>query len=359
MRTKGLSKNPIVRQMQKHAGRSKEEEVPHPVQMLSTGSTLLNLAISDRWNGGYGLGKVVNIIGDTQAGKTTLALTAFAEATHRKRFNDYLLRYDEPEAALEHDIGKLFGEATKARARPPKGTLEEPEPSETIEQFQYNLHGIIKKNKPFIYILDALDALDSEDDEKKMAEKVKAYENGTEAKGSYGMSKAKTMSSMLRQVIRKIKQTDSLLIVISQTRDNINPMSFTPKTRSGGRALEFYASHIMWLGMVKKIKKNGEVIGVICRVKSSKSKLTGKSRTVEFPIYYEYGIDDVGSCVDYLVRNKVNISRELGLLEGNKPSRIIKEVEAKGLEKELAKLTGRVWKTNEDKLLLNRKSKYE
>ena len=358
MRTKTKKLVSLAKQiLARSEGLDKEEAAPK-VATISTGSTLLNLAISDRWNGGYGLGKIVNIIGDTQAGKTTLALTAFAEAAHRKRFEDYDCRYDEPEAALEHDIGKLFGQRTLSRIRPPKGTMEDPRPSETIEQFQYNIHSVLKRDKPFLYILDALDALDAEDDEKKMAERVLAFEKGTQAKGSYGMSKAKIMSQLLRQVVRKVRQNDSLLIIVSQTRDNINPMSFSPKTRSGGRALEFYASHIMWLGMVKKIKKAGETIGVICRVKSTKSKLTGKQRTVEFPIYYEMGIDDVGSCVDYLLKQKVNIGKELGI-QGGKPSRMIRQIEDGGLEKELFRLTGRAWKAYEDKLLLNRKRRYE
>jgi len=83
--------------------------------LIPTGSTLLNCALSGNPFGGYGKGKVVNIIGDSFSGKTLLALTCFAEVCQQKRFDDYSLILGDVENALEFDIGTLFGGKTKGR----------------------------------------------------------------------------------------------------------------------------------------------------------------------------------------------------------------------------------------------------
>jgi hypothetical protein len=52
------------------------------------------------------------------------------------------------------------------------------------------------------------------------------------------------------------------------------------------------------------IKRKESDVGVNVRVKISKNKITGKLRIIEFPIYYDYGVDDIGSCIDFLIEEK-------------------------------------------------------
>lgn len=352
------TKKPLVDQIVKYHKPGKpvtlaEGQLPnHVPKTLSTGSTLLNLAVSDRAGGGYGLGKIVNAIGDSSSGKSMLAMTALAEASIRKRFDNYRLIYDDVEAAMEFNLRRLFGPRLCDRIRPPKGTWDEPIVSESIEDFQATIHRLLDKGKPFIYVLDSLDALDSDDDADRLRDNLKARAKGKEAKGSYGMAKPKLMSQMLRQIVRKIKHTDSLLIVISQTRDNINPMSFSPKTRSGGKALEFYSSHIFWTAVKGSFKKSREKIGILCRIRSTKSKLNGKVREVTVPIYSDYGVDDIGSCVYYLLEQKVWKGKREKLI------RTVEEGGRDGLVK-LHKAVAKTWCKHEDSLKLNRRSRYD
>jgi len=56
--------------------------------LLSTGSTLLNLACSGRVNGGFLKGFYYFIVGDSKSGKTFLSLTCLAEASINKDFDD-------------------------------------------------------------------------------------------------------------------------------------------------------------------------------------------------------------------------------------------------------------------------------
>lgn len=335
-------------------------------KLISSGSTLLNLALSGMSKGGFATGKVANIIGDSHSGKTLLSLTILAEMAKSSRFDDYLFIYDDVEAALEFDVAKIFGQKVKDRILPPQYDEDrEPRSSDTIEEFQYNVMQLLKGDKPFIYILDSLDALDSDDDVKKMDENIIARQKGNKEKGSYNMSKPKKMSEMFRRIVRKLKKGNSLLIVVSQTRDNINPMSFQTKTRSGGRALEFYSSFIMWMAVAKKHKKHDRMVGIDCKIKVSKSKLTGKMREVTIPIYTNYGIDETGSCIDWLEteghwKKKGNKIKALEFKVCMLREKLIQYIESSPeKQKKLRHIMADMWERIEKSLELNRKPRYE
>lgn len=343
------------------------EEIKHPKRddFVSSGSTLLNLALTDSPYAGWQKGKMANIIGDSSAGKTFVTLTAFAEAHRNKKFDEARFIFDDAEHANEFDMGKLFGEGVAERVEAPAEGDEDEAFSETMEDFHDNLLSAMEAKKPFIYILDSFDALSTEADDDKIEEQRTARAKGKEAKGSYGMAKAKKSSEILRHVVGKLKKVDGTLLIISQTRENLTPGSFEKKTRSGGKALKFYATHEVWLALGGTIKAKDRIIGVNCIVTVKKNKITGKRRTVEFPIYYDYGVDDLTSCIEFLIKegywskssSKIDPKGDLGLEAGTIKS-IIKQIETEGLERKLQALVGRAWKEIEDSLKLGRKNKY-
>ena len=253
---------------------------------FSSGSTLLNLALSDNPHHGFFPGKLVNIIGDSSAGKSFLLWTIFAEIAHDKRFDDYDIIYDEPEVSFEFDIPKLFGGKTEKRVRTDIR-------SETIEDFHDNVIKEVSKGKPIIYGLDSFDSLTSE------AELKREVRDGT-----YGMEKPKLAGIILRKICGKIADTGSAVFIISQTRDNIGVTFGSKKTRSGGKALKFYSTHEMWLAVAGHIKPKGREVGVDVIAKLSKNKITGKLRTVGFPLIFDYGVDNLISMIDWLIEEK-------------------------------------------------------
>lgn len=331
---------------------------------VPTGSTLLNLALSDHWNGGYGLGKMYNVIGDSSAGKTVLALSCFAEAANRKRFDEYDLIYDDAEFACEFNIPRLFGQRTADRIIAPRyDENNQAIYSRTVQAFHANIVKRTKKGKPFIYVLDSFDALDSLEGLERAEAMAKAVEAGTEVKGSYKTEKARILGELLRQMVGMIERTESLLLIISQTRDNLNPMSYEKKIRSGGKALRFYATGEYWMAVMKKLKANDRQIGVMASAAVRKNKLTGKLRDVEFPIYYDLGVDDVDSCIDFLLKegwwkqDGLKIKAE-GLGVTAVQRKLIEHIEAGGLESKLRQITGECWQAAEDKVLLHRKPRW-
>jgi len=348
----------------------KQEEPAPDLLLVPSGSTLLNLACSDSSDGAFATGTMVNMIGDSSAGKSFEALTMLAEVAHIELFDEYRLIYDDAEHASQFDITTLFGEKTAERIEPPELDDDgEPLPSDTIQDFQSNVMKAFEKKKPFIYVLDSFDAVTSVEEQAKLKKTMDARKKGEKAAGSYGMEKAKISGQILRMIVSQLKRSHSFILIVSQTRENIDPTSFTKKTRSGGRALKFYASHEIWLAVAKKHSKGPEkrkrMIGIDCKAKVSKNKLTGKLRNVEFPIFYSYGIDDIGSCVDFLVQeghwktSKLSIIVPEMKFKGNRAS-LIKKIETSPRNvARLQKLTERVWNKIEASLNLNRKRRYE
>ena len=322
--------------------------------LIPTGSIMLNLACSDNINGGFAPGKIVNLIGDSSSGKTLLALTMFADIVNDPQFDDYRLIFDDAEEALEFDIGYLFGENTAKR-------IEMDQTSNTIEDYYGNVLRALSKGKPFIYVLDSFDAITADEEIKRSKE----YENDKSDKsGSYKTEKARMSSEILRVIKGGIKETKSVVEIISQTRDNIGfGAMFQPKVRTGGKALKFYSCNEIWLAVGKKVSKNDLEIGANVMAKVSKNKLTGKKRDIVFPIFYDYGVDNLQSCIFFLIEQKV-WKKEKQTIHSNDLclpctiSKLIKEIEDNNLEQEVFNATQDAWTAREDSLKLNRKKKY-
>lgn len=337
---------------------------------LSTGSTLLNLACSGRVMGGFAKGKYYFLVGDSTSGKTFLSLTCLAEASINPNFKNYRFIYDNAEDGALMDIERFFGSGVADTMEPPAirengGAIY----STTIEEFYYHFDDAVKEGKPFIYILDSMDSLSSDEDEKQFYDEKKAYRKSKETTGSYGTSKSKKNSANLRKTLKHLNNTNSILIIISQTRDKIGFGSmFNKKTRSGGHALKFYATIEIWSSVIKKIKKKvkgkDRQIGVNIKIKCEKNRITGQEHTIEIPIYHSFGIDDIGSCVDYLIdeghwkKSKSSIVASDFDFTGTR-DKLIAHIEENEYEKDLRELVGEVWKEIEKACAVKRKFRYD
>jgi len=334
---------------------------------LPTGSKLLDLYLSNGKDGGLMAGKYYLLVGDSSAGKTLFAMTMLAEAARLSGFEKHRLIYDDAEGGNLFDQEKMFGTKLLERIEPPKVEDEEPQYSSTIEEFLYNLDDAVEDGRPFIYVLDSSDALSSEPEQDKFDEQKQAYRKGKDTAGSYGDGKAKAFSAGLRQLMDPLRQTDSILIIINQTRDNLG-FGFQKKTRSGGRALTFYATAELWLAVNKKIKRNVKgkerSIGNYVEVEVKKNRLTGVEGKVLVPVYPTYGIDDVGSCVDWLVaegrwgKSGQKIVADGFDLEASQ-AKVIEHIESEGLEHKLADIVYDHWQAIMEAVSLKRKGKYE
>jgi RecA/RadA recombinase len=286
-----------------------------PASRLSSGCTLLNLACTNDPNGFLDKGDYLWLCGASNAGKTWLLMTMLAEAANSDAYKDYRLIYDDVENGCLMDVEQYFGKKLQSRLEPPRRDKDGNSIySEKVEDFYFHLDDVIKTKKPFIYILDSMDSLDSIDAQEKF-EKNKDIRRGNEKKGtsedlkgSYGDGKAKMNSQNIRRVITQLRNTGSILVVVTQTRDNITGYG-APQVAGGGRALKFYAHVELWLkpigDITKSVKGKLRSIGTQVEAKLKKNRHTGQRPDIQFTIYNSYGLDDIGSMIDWLLEEKI------------------------------------------------------
>ena len=255
------------------------------IQFVSTGCTLLDCILG----GGFALGRVANIVGDKSTSKTGIATECLI---------NFCMGYPEGQAAYR-DIEAAFDASYAQAMGLPLDKIDfgGDEPLMTVEAWHRDLEKFvdqqIKSGKPGIYVLDSLDALS---DEAEMGRDI--------GDASYGGNKAKKLSELFRRLTPKIESSKVLLLVVSQVRDNIGALFGEKHKRSGGKALDFYASQIVWLshlGMLNKtINKAKRAYGIELRARCKKNKVSMPFRECEMEFHFGFGIEDLISNLNWL-----------------------------------------------------------
>ena len=340
-----------------------------PEELIPSGSTMLNCACSDCPHGAFGTGTINTTPGSSQSGKTVLALSTFAEMNLFSRFNEYEFYFDDAEQALKFDLGKMFGPETAGRIRPPRKDKKTGEPifSNTVQDFEGNILQLLRHPHPFIYVLDSMDSLSSDEELEKEFKKALLRETNPEKlkelAGSYHTEKARIIGETLRMINGNIKKSNSVLILIQQERDKIGSSWGRQNTTSGGRAPFFYSFHQIWLtrmaALTATVGTNKLRIGSSTKAEVTKNKLTGKERVVELDIYNDYGVDDITGCVEFLCKNHwpkqegkelIYVAREFDVVGTTR--KIIQKIETSAAEMAMRELVGVVWNEIETKALL-------
>jgi len=264
---------------------------------FSTGCEVLDMVVGGAADVyGFPSGKFINIVGDKSAGKTFLANEIIAAAYHRYGSKNFRWMYDDCESGYSFDTKSMYGVdiITKDSTR-----------SETIEQAFCNISDFaesLTKGQFGVYVLDSLDGLSSIEAEKQATARIKAHKANKEYnEGSYNMGKPRYLSrEFFPQLCSVIQDKNILVIIISQVRENIDMFSFEKYKRNGGKALDFYAHTVLWLATMKKIQKKGRSVGVVVKAKVTKSKTPRPFRECLFSLLFDYGLDNIGTCLDFL-----------------------------------------------------------
>ncbi len=279
-----------------------------PLAFIDTGCSLLNCVISGKTDGGYPCGRITNIVGDKSTGKTLLAIEACANFA--RQYPDGKIYYNETESAFDKPYAASLGM--------PIERIEFAPSCYTVEDWYEHLVSVIEQehSKPILYILDSLDALSDS------AELARGIGDAT-----MGQNKAKKMSELFRRMNQKMSEANLTLIIISQVRAKIGVAFGRKVTRSGGHALDFFASIVLFLAHIKQLKKTKKKVvrptGIVIRVKCDKNKVSMPFRECDFPIIFNFGIDSVAALLEWVIENGQH--KFLGLSSVDKAKEYLKE----------------------------------
>ena len=255
--------------------------IPTPTdikEFISTGSTMLDLAISNQPNGGIAVGRITEINGLESSGKSLVGAHILAETQKKGGVAVYI----DTETAVSEDFLEVIGLDISKMLYLHLETVEDI--FEAIEEIVTKVRES-DKDRLVTILVDSL-----------AAATTKVELNADYDKDGWATSKAIVISKAMRKITQMIGRQRIALVFTNQLRQKLGVMFGDPWTTSGGKALPFHASTSIRLknkGQIKDNKKN--VIGMTILAQVIKNRLGPPLRKAEFPLYFESGIDDEGS----------------------------------------------------------------
>ena len=253
----------------------------HPieaVERISSGSMCLDLAMG----GGWARGRIHEVYGPEQSGKTSLALFAIAQA-QKQGLNAAFL---DVEHTFDPTFAQKLGVDTQSLA------ISQPDYGEQCLQL---LQKLVATNKFGIIAIDSIAGLIP----KKELE-------GDIGDNHMGLQ-ARMLGQAIRMLVPSVHSSGTAVIFINQLRMKLGVMFSNPETTPGGLALKFFST----IRLDARRASNTEspsvedpvtkyALGHGIRVKVVKNKIFPAYRKAIVPILYDSGIryaEDIASAL--------------------------------------------------------------
>ena len=348
-RTIQAGEEPLSSQMKRKKGISITKEYDGNFgTIISTGSTLLDLAISGGRVHGGGLpgGILIEAFGPSQSGKTVL-LSEIAGAIQRQGGD---IMFADPESRLNRQFALMFG-------------LNVTEENYSIPNTVTEVFGAARKWKPVPAKRSAINGIFAD----SLAALSTDMEMDSDEGDKMGMKRAKEFSEQLRRTCRMITENNYLMVCSNQVRENVGASEYQPKTSTpGGKAMGFYSSLRLQFTNPKKIKRKKSiagkererVIGVETTIEVFKSSIWKPYHSAPVTIIFDYGIDDIRQNLQFIKDYTKFTTYTLGGEKiGQSMEEAIAYIESENLEDTLKEEVITLWEDVESKFETVRKTK--
>jgi recombination protein RecA len=244
------------------------------IPRIGTGSMI----IDDVLDGGYPVGRVVEIYGPESSGKTTLAIHAMVQGQRTGK----PVAFIDVEHALDLEYAKALG------LDPTSVVFEQPN---SAEEAIDAMGRMIESNKFSVIVVDSVAALAPR----------------AEIEGEVGQSHVGLQARLLGQAMRKfvgsglLYKSGTVLIFLNQIREKIGVMFGSPETQPGGRAIKFNASVRLDIRRIGTDSEDGRAVANRVKVKVVKNKTGMPLRIAETRIIFGEGLDITGETIDFAV----------------------------------------------------------
>ncbi len=266
-----------------------EQDNPSEItDWISTGSSILDLAISNRPHGGLPVGKMVEFNGLEGTGKSLLSAHVVAD-TQKKGGVAVVI---DTENAAAPEFWKSLGVDLSRLLYVQCETVED-----IFAQMERMIAIVRKSNKDRILtiIVDSV-----------AAASTKVELESDHGKDGYATGKSIIISKAMRKITTMIGRQKVLTVFTNQLRQNLNAMAFGDKyVVSGGKALAYHCSVRVRLNNTGKLKRGEEIIGNECKAVVVKNRMGPPQRQASFDIYFDSGIADYGSWIKVLKENSL------------------------------------------------------
>jgi recombination protein RecA len=266
-----------------------DSEAPNDVsEWISTGSTMLDLAISNRPHGGLPVGRIIEITGLEASGKSLLAAHALAD-TQRK---GGLAVYIDTENAVSREFLEAIGVNLKDMLYVPLETIED------IFDAMDSIVESVRKNSRSRIVTIVVDSVAGASTKTEMAAD---YD-----KDGWATSKAIILSKAMRKITNFVGRERICLIFTNQLRTRLGVSFGDQWTTSGGKAIAFHSSvrlRLKSIGQIKIAKSADQpeaIVGITTRAQVVKNRMGPPLRSVDYDIYFDSGIDNYGSWLTML-----------------------------------------------------------
>ena len=257
-------------------------------EFVSTGSTMLDLAISNRPNGGIAVGRITELNGLESSGKSLIGAHLLAETQKKGGVAVYI----DTETAVSEDFLGVIGVDINKMLYLHLETVEDI--FEAIEEIVTKVRES-DKDRLVTILVDSL-----------AAATTKVELEAEFDKDGWATSKAIILSKAMRKITQMIGRQRIGLVFTNQLRQKLGVMFGDPWTTSGGKALPFHASTRIRLKNVGQIKdKKNNTIGMKMRAQVIKNRLGPPMRHADFELYFESGIDNEGSWLKVMKEHKL------------------------------------------------------